>query len=142
MPLSWGKNWRSGNQAGFYHVQFCETSGKDRTDHSQGHCLSPEEDFFTEAIYLADVNGLYQMVRSCDDKVSTLFLVGHNFGITDFAVSLVGEGIDNIPTCGIAAVELDLASWQQAGPNSGRLLFLTGPRDIKGSKRGYSCPCC
>lgn len=91
----------------------------------------PKKIFFTEAIYLADESELYRIVRSCDDKVTTLFLVGHNFGITDFAVSLSGEQIGNIPTCGIAALEFDLDSWQQVGANSGRLLFFDWPKKYK-----------
>ncbi len=91
----------------------------------------PKRIYFTEAIYLADEIGLYRIVRSCDDKVTSLFLVGHNFGITDFAVSLSGEQIDNIPTCGIAAIEFDLDSWQQVRPNTGRLLFFDWPKKYK-----------
>lgn len=91
---------------------------------------------FTEAIYLADEDELYQVVRSFDDKINTLFLVGHNFGITDFAVSLSGEQIENIPTCGIAAIEFDLDSWQQVGPNRGRLLFFDWPKKYKSHHQG------
>ncbi|MBU1138661.1 MAG: histidine phosphatase family protein [Proteobacteria bacterium] len=94
----------------------------------------PKKIFFTEAIYLADENELYRIVQSCDDKVTTLFLVGHNFGITDFAVSIAGVQIDNIPTCGIAAVEFDLDSWQQVVPNSGRLLFVDWPKKYKSQR--------
>ncbi len=83
---------------------------------------------FTEDIYLADMEGLYHIVRSCDDRVSSLVFVGHNYGITDFAVSLSGEQIVNIPTCGIVALEFDLSSWQRLAPNSGRLLFFDWPK--------------
>ncbi len=92
----------------------------------------PKKDiYFTEAIYLADEEGLYGIVRSCDESVTSLFLVGHNFGITDFAVSLSGEQIENIPTCGIAALEFDLESWQQVGPNTARMLFFDCPKKYK-----------
>ncbi len=86
---------------------------------------------FSEAIYLADENGLYRILRSCDDKVNTLLLVGHNFGITDFAASISGTQIKNIPTCGIVAMEFDMDSWQQVQPNTGRLLFFDWPKKYK-----------
>ncbi|MBU0946127.1 MAG: histidine phosphatase family protein [Proteobacteria bacterium] len=87
--------------------------------------------YFSEAIYLADENGLYRILRSCDDRVNSLLLVGHNFGITDFAVSISGTQIENIPTCGIVAMKFDLDSWQQVEPNTGRLLFFDWPKKYK-----------
>jgi phosphohistidine phosphatase len=87
--------------------------------------------YFSEAVYLADENGLYRILRSCDDKVNTLLLVGHNFGITDVAVSISGVQIKNIPTCGIVAMKFDLDSWQQVQPNTGRLLFFDWPKKYK-----------
>ena len=90
-----------------------------------------KEIYFTEAIYQADEDELFRIVRSCDDRVTTLFVVGHNFEITDFAVSLSGEQIANIPTCGIAAMEFAFASWQQLKANTGRLLFFDYPKKYK-----------
>ncbi|MEN8190008.1 MAG: histidine phosphatase family protein [Thermodesulfobacteriota bacterium] len=83
---------------------------------------------FDDLLYTADLMDLYRVVRSCEDTVNRLFVVGHNFVITDFAVDLTGVHIDNIPTCGIAGIRFPSSSWSTVAPRSGKLLFFDYPK--------------
>ncbi len=83
---------------------------------------------FEKQLYTADIMDLYNAVHSCSDQVRRLFLVGHNFVITDFACELTGKVIANIPTCGIVAMRLTSHSWSQMTPGSANLLFFDYPK--------------
>ncbi|MEN8199721.1 MAG: histidine phosphatase family protein [Thermodesulfobacteriota bacterium] len=87
-----------------------------------------KEIILEERLYTADIMDLYRVVRSCDDQVSRLFLVGHNYVITDMAEDLSGAAIDNIPTCGMVGLRFPALSWPQVGPGTGELLFFDYPK--------------
>ena len=40
---------------------------------------------YTPTLYTFDIMHLYQAVQACDDQIMRLFLVSHNFAITDFS---------------------------------------------------------
>ncbi len=62
-----------------------------------------------------------------DDEVILLF--GHNPGITEFANSLLGVAIDNIPTCGIVAATLNIDSWKEISFGCGQMDSLDYPKN-------------
>jgi phosphohistidine phosphatase len=80
------------------------------------------------ALYLASPSGLLEAVREVDDAVDHLALVAHNPGITDFLEILAGARIDNLPTCGVARLRLDIDSWSDVAPGCGQLLDLDTPK--------------
>ena len=81
-------------------------------------------------IYQATVSELVAMLCAIADDQQNVLLVGHNPGITDLANYLVGGRLENIPTCGIFSVELQIQSWQQLAPAAARLLFYDYPKRI------------
>ena len=83
---------------------------------------------FDEAIYEADVPALLAAIARVPAACGTLFLVGHNYGITDLAAWLVGRDIGVLPTCGIAGIEFAGLSWPDLREGSGRLLFSDFPK--------------
>lgn len=98
--------------------------------------IAKELKFSTEAIrygsniYTADETGLLEMVRTVDEKVGTLFLVGHNFTITGLARELVGEEIVHVPTTGIVGIGFT-GKWQSLGSGDEKLLFFDFPKKFK-----------
>ena len=48
--------------------------------------------------------------------------------MTDLANDLTGEYIDNIPTCGIARVKLDIDSWKDLIAGKGELSWFDFPK--------------
>jgi phosphohistidine phosphatase len=89
---------------------------------------------FDEDIYESDVPGLLSIIAKVPARVGVLFLVGHNYAITDLADYLSGRSIGNIPTCGIVAIEFADGSWSELQAGSGRTLFFDYPK--KHGRRG------
>jgi phosphohistidine phosphatase len=64
-----------------------------------------------DAIYLASLQRLLDVVASQDAGFNSLMLFGHNPGLTDFANYLSPGLTNNLPTAGIVSVELDRDDW-------------------------------
>jgi phosphohistidine phosphatase len=65
------------------------------------------------AIYEASVKTLQSIVTSIPDSQETAFLFGHNPGFTKFFNQFSDSDVDNIATCGIAALSNDVLSWKE-----------------------------
>ncbi|MCX7743156.1 MAG: histidine phosphatase family protein [Flavobacteriales bacterium] len=52
----------------------------------------------------------------------------HNPGITEFVNEFSNLQIDNVPTCGVCAMQWD--SWNDVGKQKGELLFFDYPKNI------------
>ena len=53
----------------------------------------------------------------------------HNPGITDYANTLTNVHTDNIPTCGIFAVQADVEKWQDFTKAEKMFLFFDYPKN-------------
>lgn len=83
---------------------------------------------YDETLYLADIEQFQTSLRGISDTVTTLFLVAHNPGLTDFARYLSGYPIENIPTCGLFCVELKEASWKSIAQGSATFVSFDYPK--------------
>ncbi|MEH0155506.1 histidine phosphatase family protein [Limibacter armeniacum] len=91
--------------------------------------LNPDNIIYADKIYEASTNTLLTLIKSCDDKVTSLMLFGHNPTFTDLANVLTDEYIDNIPTAGIVGISFDTDHWKEA--KKGKLLFFDFPKNYK-----------
>jgi len=64
-----------------------------------------------EAIYLATLDDLLEVVMAQDDGFNSIMLFGHNPGLTEFANFLVPGLTNNLPTAGVVAVQIDQEDW-------------------------------
>ena len=70
-------------------------------------------------LYLASVEGLLDAIRQTPGQVKRLLVVGHNPGLHQLAIQLVGAGdsqlrirlADRFPTGAIAEIALDVDEW-------------------------------
>jgi phosphohistidine phosphatase len=83
---------------------------------------------FDRRLYLAGSSELLAFVRELPDALQHVALVGHNPGLTDFANALADAGIENIPTCGVVRLELEVERWSEAAPGCARLLEFDSPK--------------
>lgn len=83
---------------------------------------------FEEALYLASPGRMLSLVQGQDDAVGHLALVGHNPGMTALANILTHARIQNVPTCGIVRLELEVEHWRDAAPGRARLLDFDYPK--------------
>jgi len=78
-------------------------------------------------IYAASASGLIRLIRQLDDDWDHVMMVGHNPGIRNTGVLLVGDVIGTFPTCAILSMELEVDHWNRAMPSCGRILFSETP---------------
>jgi phosphohistidine phosphatase len=83
-----------------------------------------------EKLYLADVSEIYEVVWALDEEYDTVFLFGHNPGFTDFANTLSSTKVDNLPTCGIFAVEFEVDNWTEIQGNGGVFKLFDYPKKV------------
>lgn len=81
-----------------------------------------------DSLYGASIRQMTEIVRGLDNSFDTVYLVGHNPEITIFANYLGRLNIDNVPTCGVVALELNAVSWCDVDKDKGKLIFFDYPR--------------
>lgn len=83
------------------------------------------------SLYHAHEETMLSILQEMKDKYNTVFLIGHNPGLTDFVNSLRNDemDLDNVPTCGIVAFKLPIESWKQLTWGSGGILFFDYPKN-------------
>ena len=87
---------------------------------------------FIDNLYGADVETLYAAVASLPNKYETVALFAHNPGLTDFVNTLTGVRIDNLPTCGVFAVQGDTHTWSNFKESEKVFLFFDYPKNPLG----------
>ena len=84
---------------------------------------------FIEALYHAPASFFYEVIKNIDDQFSTAAIFSHNPGITAFVNELVDKvDIDNMPTCGIFAVKIDIDKWSDFKEAKKEFLFCDYPK--------------
>ena len=81
-----------------------------------------------EHIYEATSDELLNIIQHLNDKYSTVFLFCHNPGITQVVNRICNAAIDNIPTTGIACIDIESESWKKAGEVDGVLRYFEFPK--------------
>jgi phosphohistidine phosphatase len=73
----------------------------------------PPQTRYDDDAYAASADELLDVVRSLDDELGTVVLVGHNPGLEDLTETLVGNRVP-MPTSALAVIELH-STWADAG---------------------------
>lgn len=91
---------------------------------------------YDEAIYLASLDALLDIVRATDDAHATLLIVGHNPGMERLALLLSRGGPlhDEIalkyPTGSLVEIALPVDHWREVAESRGTLVRFLRPRDL------------
>ncbi len=81
-----------------------------------------------DELYHGDMNQILELLKGTPKEAGNVMIFGHNPTLTEFANSLCGISIYNIPTCGIVAIEFDIKEWSQLEYNRGKLVFFDYPK--------------
>ena len=82
-----------------------------------------------DALYNESANAIYEVIADLSDKYDHVAIFTHNPGITTFANSLTSTvRIDNMPTCGIFAVEAGIRHWSAFRGAEKKFLFFDYPK--------------
>lgn len=91
----------------------------------------PKDDIKADRkLYHADEETLLAVVREVKVSRNVVMVFGHNPGLTEFVNSLMSENqdIDNIPTCGVVALEFNTETWTEVDWGKGKMLFFDYPK--------------
>jgi len=82
-----------------------------------------------EELYHCVPSVFEELFQNLPDEVSTLFIVAHNPGISEFATQLAGSNsIIHMPTCAIAGIEFDASNWSDVSISGKRLFIFDTPK--------------
>ncbi|MBK5565111.1 histidine phosphatase family protein [Ensifer sp. SSB1] len=93
----------------------------------------------TRAIYEVGAPQILSVLRATDPAVRTLLIVGHNPGMEDLALQLVGSGdadlrmrmADKFPTAALAVLEFEAPGWRGLIPGGAKLTRFVTPRSLR-----------
>ncbi|HOZ29314.1 MAG TPA: histidine phosphatase family protein [Bacteroidales bacterium] len=89
-----------------------------------------EKIHYVDQLYLCSVPEFIEILLKQNHKNNHICIIAHNPGTTALANMLANENIDNIPTCGVAHIELDLFRWSDIEPGLGDLKSFVTPKNI------------
>ena len=89
---------------------------------------SKDEIIYIDQLYNAHVADFYKVLGSVDESWNAVAVFSHNPGVTDFANSLTSVQIDNIPTCGIFAVKVNIEKWEDFEQADKEFWFFNYPK--------------
>ena len=87
------------------------------------------EPHFDRRIYEASLATLVQIVSEISDDKQSAMLVGHNPGMEEILAFLTREA-RHMPTGALARINLECASWKEAGRGMGTLDWFVTPEDL------------
>jgi phosphohistidine phosphatase len=102
-------------------------------------CLDDQTSVEIDAdLYAAGAETLLDIVRSTDDAINSLMLIGHNPGLEMLAANLAGSGDPlatarmrlKFPTAALAELRFQAVRWQDVMPDAGDLVRFIRPRDL------------
>jgi phosphohistidine phosphatase len=81
-----------------------------------------------DALYLASVDRILDVIVAQDKRFNNILLVAHNPGLTEFANFLVPGLTNNLPTAGVVCVEIDQEDWSLYERPETRLVLHDWPK--------------
>lgn len=82
-------------------------------------------------LYAASAEYLLAQIKIIDNQVEQLMLVAHNPSISELLDLLVDGGAgQDMPTCSVAVIGLDVSDWKLVMPGTGVLEQFAGPKQL------------
>ncbi|WP_100627848.1 SixA phosphatase family protein [Algoriphagus formosus] len=79
------------------------------------------------SLYHAPPSTYLKVIRQQPESIQTLFLVGHNPGMTDL-IQKLGVDLDNLPTAGICGFTCLANTWKEFSKENSQLIFIDYPK--------------
>ena len=110
----------------------------------KGRVNAPQVELLPE-LYGADPGQLLETIRTATipahpkKQVKQLMLVGHNPGMHELGLMLMGSGdagsrkalTDNLPTAGLAVFDFDVKDWDDVAYRRGKLVLFVSPKLLR-----------
>ncbi len=83
-----------------------------------------------DELYLCGISEYINVLSCQNENINHIILVSHNPGTTSFASLLLNQRIEEVPTCGVVSIELQIAKWKDIEPYVGVLKDYFTPKTI------------
>lgn len=80
-------------------------------------------------LYFAGTNMFLKAASLVDETCETAMLVGHNPAITEFVNAMANSDIENIPTCGLVELQLNIDDWADISLGEATLIDFDYPKN-------------
>lgn len=84
-----------------------------------------------QRLYEASVADILDVIASVENSISHLMVVAHNPTLTMLINRMQKKPLDNLPTCGVYHLELDISSWSEIYDAKGKVQFALFPKQLK-----------
>ena len=81
-----------------------------------------------QSLYHALPVKFIEAIVQIDNNINTAAIFAHNPGITEFVNQLTDTKIDNMPTCGVFAIKLEISKWKDFKKGSKQFWFFNYPK--------------
>jgi len=88
---------------------------------------SEKKILYNEELYEASSNTIIKVLNKIDEKYKSVMIFAHNPGLTLLNNHISNNYIENIPTCGIVALQLD-KKWNELSKNTCKFLYFEYPK--------------
>jgi phosphohistidine phosphatase len=79
-------------------------------------------------LYLAASPVFHEIISSLDEDIHHAAIFSHNPGITDFVNELTAVRVDNMPTCAVYAITVEIIHWKDFNKAKKNFLFFDYPK--------------
>ena len=86
---------------------------------------------FINSIYEASLNDLVHIINTLPNKHNEIAMIGHNPSITKLSNYLTDDYIDNMPTCSVVKIELEIDNWNETIQGIGTKKYFIYPKMFK-----------
>ena len=90
--------------------------------------LDKDDIIIVPELYEAHSSVFYEVIGNLNDTYDTVAIFSHNPGVTEFVNLLTEVKIDNMPTCGVFAVQADISNWEQFKEAEKKFWFFDYPK--------------
>lgn len=83
-----------------------------------------------DSLYHGGMDDFQKVLSTVNDRLNSVYLFGHNPGLTNFVNHCIDHIIDNVPTTGVACLKFNAQKWSELGQEA-ELVFFDYPKRHK-----------
>lgn len=94
----------------------------------EAYGLADDNLMFSDDLYLPDVSDVFKVISGLNSRYQHICVVGHNPAWSSILQYYGGWDMGNMPTCGIAIVDIDVEDWLLVSAHSGKVRDFIYPK--------------
>ncbi len=88
----------------------------------------PEKLKIEQDVYFGDAASVIRLLKKTDNRLTDVFLLGHEPVLSSVILALSGEIINKFPTCAVYRILFDVATWDGITQQKGKCEFYVNPK--------------